>query len=838
MTLWKYTLREGQRRPGRTLLTLGGIVIGVATFVAIALATRTTRHAYRDMFDALGGRATLEVVSEVHDEFDPDVAERLRKTHGVRQALPVVQCPAVVTGRGGPLTVLVLGVDPDLDREARPYTIREGRELGDEDGALLLWEFSRRHDLQVGQSLPLLTLLGPRSVRVTGLAEGKSMSAFNGGAVVLMPLAQAQRLLGMGRRVNSVQLVLEEHADPRAVQEALKLPAGLTVQAPGVRGAMAQDSLFAVESGLSTISVVSLVAGAFVILNSFLMNLNERRRQLAILRSLGATRRQVTRLLLREAVLLGVIGALLGCVVGLGLSSALRVVMERMIGLPMQALMLSWQPFVLGLALGPGMAVLATVFPAWRAAARPPLEELLPRRQSHFERPPAWTCWVGLVLLAVSLLYVVAVVNKWLPWGVSQPFMPVGMMAVLTGAVLALPLVFDPLLAGVHRLLRPFLGAEGRLALRHLERHRGRTSLTVGVLFIAVATTVCFGQTLRNNIDDAMSWYERTLLAEYIVRGVMPDTGFLVAAAVPEEIRPKLAALDGVSHVDMIYFARSRVEGRLAIVMARTFDEGYPLRMDLLVGDEGAVRKGLADGGVVLGLGLAQRLRRGVGDAVALQTSRGLRPTKVVGIVNAYEVGGMALYMEWGQAQRALNFRGVLAFEVAARLGKAERLGGELHRFCAAEGLLVQTKRELRGIIEEMMNGVAGSLWVVIVLILVVASLGVINTLTMNVLEQTRELGVLRAIGMKRGQVARLVVSQALAVGLLSLLPGVALGSLLAYLMSLSSTALIGHAVRFRWEPHFVAGCMAAALAAALLAAWWPARRAARLQVIRALQYE
>jgi putative ABC transport system permease protein len=836
--LWKYTLREGQRRPGRTLLTLGGIVIGVATVVAIALTTQTTRHAYRDMFDALGGRASLEVVSETHGEFDPEVAERVRQAPGVREALPVVQIPAVLTTRDGPQTVLVLGVDPARDGAARPYDVREGEGLGTGDGAILLVDFARRHRLKVGQGLTLLTLLGPRVVRVAGLAEGKSMSAFNGGALVLLPLGQAQRLFGMSGRINSLQLVLRDGVDARAVQEALSLPAGMTVQAPGVRGAMAQDSLFSVEQGLSTISVVSLVAGAFVILNSFLMNLNERRRQLAILRSLGATRRQVTRLLLREAVVLGVIGAALGAVAGLGLSALLRLVMEQMVGLPLPALSLSWQPFFLGFLLGPGIAILATIFPAWRAARRPPLEELLPRRQPHFERLPGWTCWAGVILLALSLLYEFAVVWNWLPWGVAQPFMPVGMAATLTGAVLALPLIFDPLLAIVKKLLLPLLGTEGQLALRHLERHRGRTSLTVAVLFIAVATTVGFGQALRNNIADAYGWYERTVLADFLVRGIMPDTSFLLPAAIPEDLRARIAQLDGVVHVDMIHFVRTRAEGRPVIVMARTFDDGHPLRMDLAQGDEEAIRKGLVKGDVVLGLGLSQSVRRGIGDTINVQTPHGSRALRIVGIVNEYTVGGMALYMAWGPAKELLAFRGAHAFEVAARPGQAENLGESMRRFCTAEGLMLQTNRELRRIIDEAMHGVAGFLWVVIALILVVASLGVVNTLTMNVLEQTRDLGVLRAIGMKRGQVSRLVVSQALAVGLLSLFPGVALGILLTYLMNLASTALIGHPVPFHLEVIFVAGCAAVALVAALLASCWPARRAARLQVIRALQYE
>jgi putative ABC transport system permease protein len=837
-TLWKYTIREGQRRPGRTCLTLGGIVIGVATVVAIALTTRTTQNAYRDMFDSLGGRAALEVVSETLSAFDRQVAEQLSKAPGVRDALPVVQNPAVLTTTDGPQTVLLLGVDPQRDRAARPYEVREGRGLSVEDGALLLAGFARRHGLQVGQRLPLLTLSGLHTIRVAGIADGKSMATFNGGAVVLLPLGEAQALLGIpAGGINSVQLVLDDAADPRAVREGLALPAGLTVQAPGARGALAQDSLFSAEQGLATISVVSLVAGAFVILNSFLMNLNERRRQLAILRSLGATRRQVTRLLLREAVLLGLLGAALGGVAGLGLSVVLRGAMEGLVGLPLPPLSLSWQPFLLGLLLGPGMAVLATIFPAWRAARRPPLEELLARREAHSGRLPQWTSRVGLALLALSLLYELAVVSEWLPWGVSQPFMPAAMAIILTGAVLALPLFFDPLLRGVKWLLRPLLGLEGRLALRHLERHRGRTTLTVAVLFIAVGTTVGFGQALRNNIDDAYRWYERTILADFLVRGAMPDRSLILPSAVPESLRPKLAALPGVGHVDMVHFVHGRTEGRPVLVLARTFDEGHPLRLDLRE-DEGAIRTGLAEGGVVLGVSLAQSMRRGVGDTITLETPHGPRPLKVAGTVNEYTVGGMALYMEWHQAQRLLDFRGAHAFEVAVRPAQEEEAGAGLRRFCADEGLLLQTNRELRDIIDEAMQGVAGFLWVVIALILVVASLGILNTLTMNVLEQTRELGVLRAIGMKRGQVGRLIVAQALAVGVLSLLPGVALGVLLTYLMNLASAALIGHAVPFRLEGNFVLGCAVVALATALAASLWPARRAARLPVIRALQYE
>src|SRR5207244_2149508 len=152
-----------------------------------------------------------------------------------------------------------------------------------------------------------------------------------------------------------------------------RLPSGLTVQTPATRGDLAHDSLFATELSLSSLSVVSLVAGAFVILNSFLMNLGERRQQLAILRAIGATRAQVTRLLLREAALLGVTGTLLGIVLGIGLAMGLRQIMEQLLAVTLPPASWTAAPFVAALILGPGMALAATYLPARRAGRRAPL---------------------------------------------------------------------------------------------------------------------------------------------------------------------------------------------------------------------------------------------------------------------------------------------------------------------------------------------------------------------------------------------------------------------------------------------------------------------------------
>jgi putative ABC transport system permease protein len=162
----------------------------------------------------------------------------------------------------------------------------------------------------------------------------------------------------------------------------------------------------------------------------------------------------------------------------------------------------------------------------------------------------------------------------------------------------------------------------------------------------------------------------------------------------------------------------------------------------------------------------------------------------------------------------------------------------QLQAFCRDRGLSLQSHADFRAWFDRKIDGTVAICWTLMMLVFVVASFGVVNTLTMNVLEQTRELGVLRALGMQRGQLRKVILAQAVALGVTSLGPGIVVGIALAYVMNLAAEPLQGHTIEFRIEPALVAACCTAALVIAVLAAAFPARRAARLQVIRALQYE
>ncbi len=244
-------------------------------------------------------------------------------------------------------------------------------------------------------------------------------------------------------------------------------------------------------------------------------------------------------------------------------------------------------------------------------------------------------------------------------------------------------------------------------------------------------------------------------------------------------------------------------------------------------------------GEVVLGTTLSHRIGARVGDLVTLGTLFDKTHTvRVCGVVKEYTVGGMAFYLDWAQGQKMFNFKGVHTFEVEAEEGKKEQVKAALEKFCKERSLLLHSNEDIRKVVEENIESVVGFLWCLIALMFVVASLGIINTLTMNILEQTREVGVLRAIGLKRGQIRKMVLTRALAMAIICISPGTVVGVALAWIMNITTPALSGHHVDFDLHLLFIAMCSLIAIVVSFLAACIPASRAAKIDVIQALQYE
>jgi putative ABC transport system permease protein len=487
-----------------------------------------------------------------------------------------------------------------------------------------------------------------------------------------------------------------------------------------------------------------------------------------------------------------------------------------------------------GQVLGLGVSLVAAYFPARWGSRVQPLEGLTGDGSAQGERRRRWPAYLGVAFVAVAILMDVALTAGWIPLSSTAP----AMALLAAGLVMAIPLALPPLSWLAGRLLAPLLGTEGRLAFRQLDRHPTRTSLTVGVLFVAVIVAISTGSSLLNNVRDTSDWYERTIVGDYFVRGSMPDLGTNSAPALPEDLAARLAAAEGVEAVDKFRFIPGRTDERDVIVLARTLDPAAPLALDLEEGEPEEVIAGLLRGETVVGTALAQRQDLEIGGTVTLQTRQGPRELRIAGTTTEYSGGGSALYLDWDTARELLDFEGVDVFLVHVADGQEAVAGASLEELSRQEGFMLQSLQEFKDFLDEMIAGIVGFVWLILALLFVVASLGIVNTLTMNVLEQTRELGLLRAVAMTRRQIRKLILAQALAVAAISLIPGLVAGVAIAFLLNRATYPVLGHPVDFRVDPLLLVGTLVVALVISLAAAWLPAGRAARLQVIEALKYE
>jgi putative ABC transport system permease protein len=876
MSLRRYTTRAMLQRPGRTILTLLSIVIGVAAAVAIDLGTATTRESYQKMFATVTGKATLEVTAAGGVAFDEKILDTVAKTPGVVAAAPVVEKPTSLILGEKQIRLQIMGIKPDLDRAVRDYEIVAGRQLGKGDELVLDEEFARLLDVKVGDEVGVRTNKFKKPFVVVGLQKPRGGEVLRQASMAFMPIERAQYYFyprGKTNRYDKIQIVTgSDEAQIEKVRAALAaqmpLPKAdqldseplMSVYRPSGGSSLMEHTLKSSEIGLLMASLFSLLLAAFIILNTLLMNVGERRRHLAIMRAIGATRWQLTRALIGESLLLGTVGTALGIAVGLGAAWVSNRVLTRSLDVTLATVdeVLSPKPFVLGAIFGLGMSLIGVLIPAIRIGKISPLEGMS-RVAAGDLRNWSWSFfWLGSIMMLVGAVLIYAGMMGWLP--ISAPMY--GGLVFLAGIVALQTVLLKPQASLIASLFRPFRPVEAGLALKQILRHNTRSALTVGVLFIAGATGVSMANSIMDNVQDVHDWMKAAVIGDFFVRALMPDMATGTAPDLPDGMREELQNVNHVKTLDGVAYIEAKVLHRpdsaqaaagdggpsmaaaepeeiKAICIAREFADPDALPFDLIVGDARQLRNQLSAGEVVLGSVLAQRLKRNMGDTIDLETKDGVQPVKIAAVTNEYMVGGMAIHMHRDWAIKRLGIEGYDAFII--RVDSPASLAAvkpQLEAICKRHDVILKSYAEISLNVSRIVGGIQWSLWLLVYLGFVVAAFGVVNTLTMNVLEQTRELGLLRIVAMTKAQVRRTIVTQALIIGGVGLPPGIFLGVLNAYVMNLGMMSSFGHPIEFHIHPELLVITMVGSLLIILIAAIIPAYRATRIDVVEALHYE
>jgi putative ABC transport system permease protein len=385
-----------------------------------------------------------------------------------------------------------------------------------------------------------------------------------------------------------------------------------------------------------------------------------------------------------------------------------------------------------------------------------------------------------------------------------------------------------------------FLRVETLLAQRQLLRNPGRSALTIGVLFIAVSTGVGLANTILDNVHTVKNWYHKTVVGDFFIWiGEAPGADAKAAAKLPETMAQEIERIPHVTGIDTLSVVNITAHGQSPTVIVRDFPAEDYVNFDTHEADSATLKARLEAGDVVIGSVLAQRAGLKTGDDITLKTTkRGDQAVRIAAVTNDYRYAGLVVYMHRHTAEKRLSFQGVHEFVLRAEPAYRADVDAALREVCQKHGASLHSVTDITEMIDGMMNGVVGGLWGLLVLGFAVASLGLANTLTMNVLEQTRELGMLRVVAMTRRQVRKMIFSQAVVMGAVALLPGVLAGVGVAFLINRGTLSITGHPIPFAFHPWMLATALAAAYLIVVAVAWLPAERAARLSPSTCLQYE
>lgn len=845
--------RQLRRHLARALLTAAGVACGVALVVAIEVINASTLQAFTDAIDDLAGTAALQVRGR--GPFPEDVADRVRGLPGVDHAVPVIT--STFFGVDAPIAGEALSVfAADVTDGHAVKTLRlvqSGDQVVDDPlsflvdprSIILTRTFADRIGATIGTVVRLRTPAGIQAFTVRGILPAGGVGRAFGGNLLLMDVIGAQVVLDRERLIDQVDVTLDPGVTVDAAEQTVRaaLSPDLEVQRPARRGEQIERYLRSFRTLLSGVSGLAMLAAVFVVGSAIATSVAARRAEIGLLRCVGCVRRQVLRLFLGEAALLGTLGTVIGIPLGLGLARLLLDTVSESAELVFSmhffetALAVPPHAIALGVVAGIGGAVVAAILPAGEAVRVSPLAAVRPvAPEPGVRRWPAPGAVSAAILVTAGALFVE--VRHDSAWA--------GNVAALATdfALVCLFMRWANVVAGaVLRPLRPFLGFSGRLAVDRLVRIPDQLALAGGVLALGLGLMMMAGTLARSFEESVLEFIRHQVRADLVVASTA-STGW-IESPLGTEVGAALSAIPGIARVERLRLAEHDHHGTRISVDSLDLSAFAADRAGDFVfaeGDPPAALAAVRDGtGVLVSKNFARQLGVRVGDVLDLDTPAGAYHPGIAGIVVDYvsPKGSVILsrptYEHWWRDTQVNRFHVTLARDADAAVVRRAIAAGP----GAALGLKVLTQRELYEYHQDAVRRAFRFTTALELLPLVVAGLGLAEALLAVALDRRRELALLRASGATRRQVARGVVAEAAGVGVLGLAGGLVMGLALSLLW-----VRVNFAHQIGWDLDFHAAwdrvplAALAALVVSVPAGLLPARRIARLPVLEALRSE
>ncbi|TQL75061.1 putative ABC transport system permease protein [Stackebrandtia endophytica] len=845
------TFKSLMSRKARLLLSGIAVILG-ATFISGALVLNSSLgKTVESMFSTVYDTVDIQVSPAEQNPFGgpspvpAEVVDQVGDVDGVAEATGLVQDGSGIiriVGKNGKVIPAfgapVIGINwtPIED----PAELREGREPLADDEVVVNQALLNATGYKVGEELPLITVNSEVTeftiVGSVGYSGGRDSIAGEQSIMFTLDAARAN-LMTEPDAFTVIDVKTEDGTDLTEVRDAIAAQLGDQYQVQtGEDLAAEQTEMFSALLSvfnylLLGFGAVALIVSVFLIINTFSIIVAQRTRELALFRAMGAGRGQITGSVLLEAFIIGLLSGLLGLAFGIGLGYLGTVAMSSSAGESMTAeLAVPMSAVLAAMGVGIGVTMLAALLPAINASRVPPIAAL--REASSTVRPVKLFAILGGLLLALGGTGLVLSLTEQLGGGddrILSTFASLGVIFI--GAIVFTPVVAKPLVSLIGAIMS--WSMPGKLGRRNSSRNPRRTAITASALMIGITLVTAVGVLFSSAQASIAKFFENTMSADILI------TGTQTGQAIPTydiELTDEVRRLDGVDQVASIYIEELTIDGREYYVQATDNLAGLTDMQGDTVASGQVTEFGADD--IALYQGTADNLGLEVGDTVSVTFSGGDSPqTLTVSAVIESAAGGNGMFLSNEQAD---NFANPRPLQTMVQLDD----GADKERVIEEINMIFDDSPEIAaadiGVLTDQLTMIFDVMLMVVQILLGVAMLiaviGVVNTLTLSVLERTRELGLLRAIGMSRGQVTGMVIVESIVISVFGALLGLAIGAGLGIAAQQVLKDDMLDVLAMPWGT--MVGYLVAAVVIGTVAALIPAFRANRLNVLDAISYE